>query len=145
MIVIGILSLLVAVVASRYFHAVDVSEVTTTEAQLKLIANAVEQYRVDKHTYPGTMNVATAIDSRLFGGFSNDYMIGTPRTPNGSQINYYLGGFIGTKSEYLIQALQLFDGSLLAAANLLKVDGTIPAAGTQYYITFDNARGMLAY
>jgi len=112
MIVVGIISLLAAVAISRYYHALDVSDVATAKLQIKQISNAVASYRMDNHAFPLAGGGQTVVTPAIFGGNANGngYMNGTPS--RGPDIYWYWPPATGT-SYYQICTNYRYDKSLL--------------------------------
>ncbi len=54
LVVLVIIGLLVGVVAPNLFKNVNSSEITTAKAQVDALGKALDQYRLDNRSYPGT-------------------------------------------------------------------------------------------
>lgn len=64
LVVLVIIGLLVGVIAPNFFKNVNHSEITTAKAQIDALSKALDQYRLDNRSYPGSQQGLAALISR---------------------------------------------------------------------------------
>lgn len=103
MVVVVILGILAALVVPNILQRPDEARVTAARADIRAIANALEMYRLDNHTYPSTDQGLDALVRRP-SGFpearnwnSEGYLKNIPRDPWGNDYQYISPG---TRSTY---------------------------------------------
>ena len=95
MIVIAIIAILAAILIPNFLRAKAQSTASACESNLKAIAVALEEYRVD---HPGVLPASGVVTSTAIG---TDYLGFTPTDPvNGS--NYSMNTSAGTYGVYLV-------------------------------------------
>lgn len=106
MVVVVILGILAALVVPNILQRPDEARVTAARADIRAIANALEMYRLDNHTYPSTDQGLDALVRRP-SGFpearnwnSEGYLKNIPRDPWGNDYQYISPGTRATYDLY---------------------------------------------
>lgn len=98
MVVVVIIGLLAAIIAPNILGKSDQARVTVARTQLKQIANALDLYRLDNHTYPSTQQGLQALVNKPSGfpeakNWNPDgYMKAIPNDPWGDPYQYVSPG-----------------------------------------------------
>ncbi len=72
LVVMVIIGLLAALVGPKLFSNVDKSYVTAAKAQIKNLENALQQYRLENHKYPGSEEGLAALKPDFMKRIPND-------------------------------------------------------------------------
>ena len=110
MVVMVILGLLVAVVAPNMLGKGDQARVTVTQTQIRELSNALDFYKLDNFSYPGTEQGLEALVSKPSGfpepkNWNKDgYMKAVPADPWGNPYQYISPGVNGPFDLYSLGA-----------------------------------------
>ncbi len=110
MVVMVILGLLVALVAPNIMGRGDEARVTSAQAQLRQISNALDLYRLDNNHYPSTEQGLEALVEEPTGdpeprNWNPDgYMNSVPKDPWGNEYQYVSPGSEGPYDLYSLGA-----------------------------------------
>lgn len=106
MVVMVILALLVAAVAPQILGRTDQARVTIAKQDIRTLANALDMYRLDNHTYPSTEQGLQALIERPQGfpepkNWNRDgYVKSLPKDPWGNDYQYISPGVNGPYDLY---------------------------------------------
>ncbi len=138
MIVVAIIGLIAGLVIMQYSHAIDKSDVTVSAMELKQIAGAIDNYRLDYHAYPpGPLNNYTTVNPVLFGGAGNAYMNSTP-TDTIQPFEFDRGW----NNSYVIRDDRPYDGSMLHMFKDLSGNDNNQTPGTFYRLFYSPYMGV---